>query len=88
MDIFELITILFVLFILLAWIFYFLSLPYWKRKDFWEKYTWVGYVVMLRKMKNMREPGRILAKISAFFMIGGPILFVLAAIVLRLVGYK
>ena len=53
----------------IGWTFYYLSWPYWRRKDFWEKYTWMGVIAMSNKIKYMSEPGRTYSKISQFMLI-------------------
>ena len=33
---------------IVGWIFYYLSFPYWERNGFWEKFTWIGFILAFR----------------------------------------
>ena len=70
--------------IFIGWIFYYMSWPYWNRKDFWEKYTWVGLIVMFKKIKNMQEPGKTYAKISQFMLTYVIFFLIFSLIILKL----
>ena len=49
--------------LVLAYIFYYLSLRYWKKKDFLDKVGW-GILSLPRKYKNLPEPCRTYGIIS------------------------
>src|SRR3989338_5066641 len=58
---------------LISFIYYYMTFPYWKR-DFLDTYTWRGYLTMIRKMKNFKEPGKTYAYRCAFFQTFGILL--------------
>lgn len=72
---------------IIGWSYYYKTFPYWERKDFWEKYTWIGFITMYRKMKNFSEPGRTYARQATFFLNLGPVVVILMIILLNLVRF-
>lgn len=69
---------------IVGWIFYYLTFPYWQRRGFWEKFTWVGFISMSKKMKTMKEPGRTYARIAFYFLNLTPIAFILFLLLFNL----
>jgi len=81
------IILIFLLAMVIGYVFYYMSFPYWKRKDFWEKYTWVGIITMYKKIDTMVEPGKKYSTIAGMIFGVTPILFILLIVVLKLLGY-
>lgn len=74
----------FILLFILGWIFYYLSFPYWERKGFWEKFTWIGFITMCKKIDKIAEPGKTYAKISCYLLNISLILFIAIILILKL----
>lgn len=79
-------TGIFIAGMLVGWIFYFASLKYWKGRNFWDKYTTFGVIKMMNKINTMPEPGKTYAKISAYFLVGTPILLIIVLLILKILG--
>lgn len=71
---------------LIGWLFYFATFPYWERKSLFESLTWMGFIAMITKTRNMQEPGKTYAKISSFILCSAPVILVLGLLILKYFG--
>ena len=83
MKISDLVTIFFIFLMIIGWLFYYMSFPYWRRKDFREKYTWVGFIVMCKKINKIPKPGKTYAKIASYILGLSPIIFIILLLILK-----
>ena len=70
----------------IGWFFYYLSFPYWERKDIWEKYTWIGVISMSKRINRMREPGKTYAKTAYYFLNFTPVATIIVSLFLKAFG--
>ena len=82
----TIVTVFLVLFTV-GWFFYFLTLKYWKRKGFFEKYTWIGIIALSKRWRNLEQPGRTYARIALFILELTPVLLIIMLLLLMFLGY-
>ena len=80
----QTIMILWVLLMMVGTFFYYRSFPYWKRRDYWDRFTWIGVITMSRQISRMQEPGKTYAKFSLNLMGCTPLVFILLLLVFKL----
>jgi len=75
--------------IIIGGILYYLSFPYWKGKNFWDKYTTLGFFTMIGHYNhnNIPEPGKTYAKWCLRILIVSPLLYIIISIVLKIIHY-
>ncbi len=81
-----LITLIFILMMVVAWFFYFHALKYVKKKSFW-LYTGIGPIIIKNNIKKIPEPGRTYFKISLYIFGISIFSFIVAIILLKLLGF-
>jgi hypothetical protein len=78
----RIVLIMFLISITVGWFFYYLSFPYWKRRDYWDAVTWIGFITMTKHITRMKEPGKTYAKLAASILSITSLIFLLTLILI------